>query len=138
MKVYLIDASVILFALLSEKARISSKLKRLLQDKQKNKIKLYDLDLTKYEVLNGLRFSLKDAELSREAFSRYVDLPIDHFVFTPQQGREALSLAYQCQATVYDAAYHVVARLMQGTFLTADKEYYLKTRHLGHIELTNG
>ena len=37
--------------------------------------------------------------------------------------------------SIYDGVHHVLAILLDADFITADKRYYTKTQHLGHIQL---
>lgn len=39
------------------------------------------------------------------------------------------------KVTFYDASYHALAIIKNGTFITADKAYYNATHKLGHIKL---
>lgn len=42
------------------------------------------------------------------------------------------------KVTVYDTAYHALARLQEGTFVTADEVYYRRVEALGAISLLSG
>lgn len=46
---------------------------------------------------------------------------------------KTLELAARYQVTFYDAAYHALAMVHQGTFVTADVRYVKKTEDAGHV-----
>lgn len=135
MKSYVIDASVVLTALLGSRQSVAENFARLLREEQKKKIRLYVLSLTIYEALNGLRFAISDQKLADEIFEKFSNLSLNQFSLSSQQGYEALRLAYKTKTSAYDTAYHMVARLIKGTFLTCDKKYFNRAKHLGNIEL---
>jgi len=134
-KKYLFDASVILSYLLGETPGRVDKIKRLVEQSGRKKIKLLSSTLLPLEVANGLRFSLKDEPLAILALETFLKLPIDYLPFTQAQHHEILTLAYQLGTTVYDTSYHVLAKAHQATFITCYQEYFQKAKVLEHIEL---
>lgn len=46
-----------------------------------------------------------------------------------------IELTQSKRVTFYDAAYHAIAILEKGKFVTFDKEYYNKAKAKGHIQL---
>ena len=135
MKKYVVDASIVLTALLSEDTKVASRFKLLLKNAKKKKIEIWSTSQLPVEVANGLRFSLTDVLQAREAFERFSLLPIQLFSITQIHTAEILKLSYQLQTTVYDTAYHYVAQLLEAIFLTCDEQYYKRAKELGGILL---
>ena len=54
---------------------------------------------------------------------------------TPELCRTAFDLTREFGVTFHDAAYHAVALLRNGTFVTADETYFRKTAARGGIAL---
>lgn len=134
-KIYVIDASVIIKYLLSAKKVTVSKVRRILSLCKKQKVKLYSTELLFLEVANGLRFSLEDRKVVLDSYSKFLDLLIESFDFTPPQYYQVLRLCCELDTTVYDTSYHYLAMILEGTFLTSDEEYFKKASVLEHIEL---
>jgi len=130
-KTTVIDASVLLTALIGIKNTIGENLRRLLQDKSQNVI---TLPFAAIEYANGIRFSLRDTTLAHDALEAYGKLQLGMSDFTFDDVKATLDLSYRCGTTAYDTAYHHVALLFDGTFITCDKDYYQKASHLGHIQ----
>jgi hypothetical protein len=66
---------------------------------------------------------------------KFSQLPIEFFSFKANHIKEILKLAYRFQTTVYDTAYHFLAKLLDGVFFTSDKDYFKKAKNLGSIVL---
>ncbi len=135
MKIYVIDASILLCGLLNEKENIADKLQNLFKQVEKKHLQIYSSFLLPLEVANGLRYSITDKNLSQKTFTKFGALPIFYFSFKPEHVQKALDLSYDLKTSVYDTSYHVLAKLLQGTFLTCDKQYYLKAKDFGSTEL---
>lgn len=134
MKIYVVDASVLLTSLLEEKENAAKELQNLLERVEKKSVQVYSSCLLPLEIANGLRYTLKDKNLCQETFDKFSSLPISYFSFKIEHIQKALVLSYELKTSVYDTSYHVLAKLLSGTFLTADKEYYTKAKNLGSIE----
>lgn len=52
-----------------------------------------------------------------------------------QWRKQAATLACEYRVTFYDAAYHALALVEQGTFVTADGKYFAKAKKVGAIVL---
>lgn len=136
MKSIIIDASVILRSLnQSGASQTPDKLKKLLLDVKKKKVKLFSIVLLSLELANGLRFGFKNSVEADEVYSSFLALPIDIVPLSAVQMRDALSLSYRFNTTVYDTSYHLLAKLMNATFITCDREYYKKAGTWGSVEL---
>jgi predicted nucleic acid-binding protein len=132
MKKYLIDASVFLTAVLEPKSSVTSKLRQLFSDP---KVEIHSIYLVRLEFANGLRFSLKDADLASSAFEKFYSLPIKIFDMKSNHLLGTLNQAYVTKTTVYDASYHYAAKILNATFITVDKKYYTAASDLGDIVL---
>lgn len=135
MKTIVVDASVVLQFLLNENTRLVENFSEILREAKKKKLMLLSHTLLGLEVLNGLRFSLRDQNKAEEIGAIFLRLPIGIIVLSDAHIQKALSLSYVYGTTVYDASYHVLALARNATFLTADREYYKKAQHIGKIEL---
>ncbi|MDO8514964.1 MAG: type II toxin-antitoxin system VapC family toxin [bacterium] len=137
MNKFIIDASVILGYLLQKNEKIVNRVESLLKKFKKGEIEIYAPQLLFTEVANGLRFSLKDENLAASQFEKYAKLKIDYPPFSEIQMKEIIKLSYKLGTTVYDTSYHFLAIMLNGTFLTCDKEYFVKAKQLEKIELVD-
>ena len=135
MKTYVLDASVLLTGLLNERENVANKLQGLLRHVEKKQVQIYSSSLLPLEVANGLRYTIRDNNLGQETFEKFGELPINYFYFKTEHIQKALDLSYELKTSVYDTSYHVLAKLISGTLLTCDREYYLKAKDFGSIEL---
>lgn len=126
MRSIVIDASFVLRAILSEKSQPALEFKKIFKDQKKGKVKIYAPSFILLEVANGFRFSLKEPALAEEAFIGFSLLPIEYFNYKPNQIQEILKFSFEQGTTVYDSAYHLLARLIGGMFYTCDAEYFQK------------
>jgi len=134
MKIYVLDASVVLTFLLGENEMTKGKVTTLLRRVSKKKIKLYSSFLLPLEVGNGLRYTLKDQELADEVLKIFLALPIEYFAFRQTHCQKILQLSYTLRTSFYDTSYHFLAKLLKGTFVTCDAEYFKKAERLGNIK----
>lgn len=132
-----IDASVILGYLLQKNGKIVERTETLLKKFKKGEVEIHAPQLLFTEVANGLRFSLKDENSAASQFEKYAKLKINYPSFSEVQMKEIIKLSYKLRTTVYDTSYHFLAIMLNGTFLTCDKEYFVKAKHLGKIELVD-
>ena len=132
---YILDASLILTFLLGEKKDLEKKFIKILRQTEDKRAKLYSSHLLPLEMGNGLRYTLKDEVLASEVLEKFLKLPIEFFIFSPAHYKKILQMSYVLQTSFYDASYHFLANLLDGTFLTCDKEYFKKAEKLGKIKL---
>ena len=135
MKLYLLDASVILCFLLEKNPRLKKQVTSLLKAVARNQAQLFSSPLLPLEVANGLRFILKDPALANQAYRTFLKLPITYLTFTSAQHQKVLSLSYQLNTTVYNTSYHLLAITRKAEFITSDSAYYQKAKSLHHIKL---
>ena len=127
-----IDASTLLRATLNQRSNTYSRLKPLFKQVD---TQIISIPLMYYEYANGVRSSLSDPDAAATLTTKMSHLPIRIFDFKSNHLSQTLRLAFQLKTTIYDTAYHYVAILLNGTFITCDKDYYSKASHLKHIEL---
>lgn len=135
MKIYVLDASVVLTFLLSKSRLAEKEFIKILKQARVGKAKLYSSYLLPLEVGNGLRYSLSDEVLADEVFQKFLNLPIEFFVFSSPHYSKILQLSYFFQTSFYDTSYHFLAKLLKGDFVTCDVEYFKKAKKLGNIKL---
>ena len=134
MKYFVIDASVVLKALLKESDTVIKKFTKILKEAQNGQAVLLSSKFLAIEIANGLRFTVKDKEEALKIFKDFMRLPIKTLVLTSSQKEKALLTSYDLGTTVYDTSYHVLSKSYDAVFLTSDKSYYDKAKELGQIE----
>jgi predicted nucleic acid-binding protein len=135
MKKYILDASVFLKAILNEEEKEYKLIEEIFSEVIRKKAIVYAPNFILLEFANGLRFSLNNESLSILLLEKFSQLPIEFFSFKANHIKEILKLAYRFQTTVYDTAYHFLAKLLDGVFFTSDKDYFKKAKNLGSIVL---
>lgn len=129
-RTYIIDASVALKWYYQEKEREVKQAFKLREDYQQRKIDMYAPDLLVYELANVLR-NKQDLEESyiRDAIESIYEMRI---LKPPIQEtmKEAIKLALQYNASVYDAVYLAFAKEQRSGFITADRQFYLKVKQI--------
>jgi len=133
MKKYVFDASVLLRAILDKEEKAARKVKEIFSEVGSKKAEAYSSSFLVLEFANGVRFSLNDSSYALLVWERFAELPINFFSFNQNHLQEILKLSYQLNTTVYDTSYHFLAKLLGGTFVTCDKQYYQKAKKLGDI-----
>lgn len=127
-----IDASVFVTEIFGKAKRTGTNLQQLLRD---TTIQVSLLSFTALEFANGVRFSTRDTQMAEDAIKKFTALNIPVIPITTADVAAVTALSYQLGTTVYDTAYHYIAILNKGRFITCDAAYYKKASHLGHIEL---
>ena len=135
MKIYVLDASVILSYLLTEKDTVVKEFEKLLKEVKKGKARFVSSKLLPLEVGNGARYTLSNSALAGEVLESFLKLPLEYLDFTKGQLKRAIQLSYAIQASIYDASYHILAIDLEGIFLTCDKKYFQKAKKFGFIRL---
>ena len=135
MTCYILDASIVVGFILGKEGIKSTTISKLLKDSRIGKVKLYSTVFLPFEVGNALRYSLPNAEIATETLKIFSNLPIELFDLTPSHYEEIMEMSYQTGTTFYDSAYHFLAKLINGIFLTADSQYFERAKELGSIQL---
>jgi predicted nucleic acid-binding protein len=131
---YVIDASLIVRSLISPKSSAQVRAESLFVEKQKGRAEIFAPHLLLLETGNSLRFNLKNQKEAEIVFNDFLQLPIEYFVFNTNHAKEILKLSYALQASVYDTAYHFLAKIISGVFVTCDEKYYRQAKKIGDIE----
>lgn len=129
---YVLDASVVLSWLVSPHRDIEALAFNFIAD---NKSKIYSHSYIDLEISNALSMISHDINRIESLFSLYKTTGIFLLPVTEDHMQLARSISIQVNDTVYDALYHSVATLHSKTFVTMDKKYFNKAKHLGNIEL---
>lgn len=135
MRVFIIDASVVIASLTDENEGVRKVFGRILKEARAAKLQILSLTLLPLEVANVLRYKgLADGKRD-EAFKIFRQLPIVYQNLELDELNVVMRQARETDSSVYDSAYHYLARERNGTFLTCDKQYFRKANKLGMIEL---
>ena len=132
---YVVDASVVVKALLKESEKVTKKFEKILALAESGGVLLLSHSLLPLEVANALRFSQNPEEVIRDLYKVYLTLPIESVELTGALKEEILAESYRFKTTVYDTSYHILAKAYGAVFLTSDREYFKKAKALGDIEL---
>lgn len=130
----ILDSNVLLAFLLDEPEQPLAA--KVFQDRDQQKIELMVPSLWDYEIWNCL--SRIDPSLFKAGyglFLRFTQLPkkVD---LNSQLITQAMMISSRISGLAfYDTAYHALAILRNGTFVTLDQKYYKKTKALKHIKL---
>lgn len=135
MKQYVVDASVILTALLESRESLVGKIEKYFRSAREGKSHLFSIPFVTVEVANGLRFNTRDKDIALKLFGGFQELQIKKVSLSNSQYEKILGLSYEIGTTVYDTSYHILAKSLGATFLTCDADYYKKAAKLGNIEL---
>lgn len=135
MKDYIIDASVALCMALKEDQETVKRMGSLVKKVERRKARLWSTVFFRQEFCNGLRYSDKNKEEILIIWRRFQKLPIINAELERNFLSSVIILSKKLNTTVYDTAYHYLAMILNGTFLTRDKKYYQKAKKLGNIEL---
>ena len=131
MKQYVIDTSVVMKYLTDKGSAAGVWLLKALKDKQ---TKLLSSDLFRFEVTNAIRYSPTSQENLPKQIMAVLSLPIKIVGVSDKGFSEIAKMAKENNTTVYDTSYHFLAISMDGIFVTCDRDYFQKSRHLGYIE----
>ncbi len=134
---YVVDASVILQALLSERTKAKQWLATVLAKKEQGTsgAALISSCLLPLEVANGLRYTLGNTQKAQQVMTSFNRLPIKVVDLSPDLIVESVAEAKRLQTTVYDTSYHLLALQRGLVFATADEKYFRKAKGLGQIKL---
>jgi len=125
------DASVLLkWTLESQDEADSRKALELMQSWLAGKCRIVVPSFWIYEVGNIL--GLKQPALARQLLGILVGYKLEEEAISDLYG-SILKLMSQVDVSFYDAAYHAIAMKHEGTFVTADKDYFQKAASLGHV-----
>lgn len=132
-KLYVIDASVMLkWHFYEEDDRIQAL--NIKSDFLEKKLLLAVPSHAFTEVINIL--AIKKPNFAVTFLSQLFTLNIDEYILNVELAARAVAImARFSKISFYDAVYHALALLVSGIFVTADKDYYKKTKSLGRVML---
>lgn len=126
------DASVMLkWVLPSDRETMVEEAMALLRAFQDNRADLLLPSLWQYEAGNVLGLHYPD--VARQRLEALLHLNVPEYIPTVASRALALELVACHRVSYYDATYHAVALLHQGTFLTADRRYHDKAQARGGV-----
>ncbi len=134
-KVFIIDASVGLKWFIPEDySELAIEILKSLEDPH---VKLYAPELFRIEFVNAIRKYLVrkiiNKELAKEILAEIEKVPIIYESITWDRLRNSLEYALERKITVYDALYIILAREVNGKFITADKKLYTAVADDPHV-----
>ena len=134
MPIYIFDASVVLNYLLDENKEVGKEIKNIFRQEKNGKAQIYSVDLLPFEVGNVLKNKLSQ-DKNKIIFELFKKQHIAYKSLTLDQMGEIISLSYQFDTTTYDTSYHYLAKILDGTFVTCDRNYFNKAKSWGNIKL---
>jgi predicted nucleic acid-binding protein len=128
-----LDASVILKWFLEEEySDIALKIR---ENFYKEIYRIIEPDFLLYEFVNVLRYNpVYTEEDVVKAVNSLIEADIDIVLPTVELLEVAVKIAKRYDVTVYDAIYIALAKLISGTYVTADKKLYEKVKELKFVK----
>ncbi len=131
---YIIDASIVIKWLVHEKEGLDFAI-NLLDDFLKKKIHISIPIFIHWEINNFLGRSL-DLRSAIEKYSHFKLLKLEENHLSINATIKAFAIMKKFRkVSFYDASYHALAIENGGIFITADKNYYEKTKKIGSLML---
>lgn len=135
MNTYILDASVVAAVILKENKEAINLIKKIKTETKNHKSKIVVPSFLLLELSNALRFRIVNKDRAAEAFLSFFKIPVSLENFTVEQVKEIQNRAYELGTTVYDTSYHYLAKILGGTFVTCDRNYFSKANSWGNIKL---
>lgn len=133
-----IDSSVMIKWLSSDKEDNLDSAKLILLDVQKHKVNLIAPELSKYEVGNvllaGKKLSTRQAQF---ALTQFYNLPITFISESKEQSKGTFELAYNLKITYYDASFISLAKKYGGILITDNIKHQGKISDIKVVALKN-
>lgn len=128
------DASVLLkWALKGPEENDSAAATMLFDRWLEGRIELVLPKLWAYEVGNVL--GLRNPSRAEELMDLFIGYSFHEVGLTSTICKRTYSLTRQYRVSFYDAIYHAVALLHNGTLITADEAYHRRAAGIGHVRL---
>lgn len=130
-----VDASVILkWVLVKDSESDFTEAFQILNNFTDEKVDIHLPEIWKYEVGNIL--TIKATEQAVDLMRVLMDYSFSEHTLKKEDCVEIIKLQRKLSnSTFYNLAYHYIAIKIDGTLITADKEYFEQAKQLGHIEL---
>ncbi|MBI3558988.1 type II toxin-antitoxin system VapC family toxin [Candidatus Gottesmanbacteria bacterium] len=135
MNIYIFDTSLVVAVILKENDRAASFVKKIERNVKNGKAKIVVPGFLLLELSNALRFKIIDKDKAERAFLSFFKIPVSLENFTVGQVKEIQGKAYEMGTTVYDTSYHYLAKMLDGVFITCDRNYFDKAKLWGNIKL---
>lgn len=140
MSLFIIDGSVVCKLFLDEPGRDKSI--DLIRQAAEGHIQLIAPDILPYEALSAAHYYRLPLPPVLDLLETQWNKTITLISPTPAHWKKAIEIANTGSPksgypAIYDAVYHALAITEKGTFITADKKHYEKTKSLGSIQLFN-
>ncbi len=127
-KTLVLDASVVVKWYCEEKD--SDKALEIRERYRRHKVNIIVPDLLFYEVINAIRFNLEIIEETKKRIAKnLLAIGFDTVIPSRNQYVEALSFALKKDLTIYDSIYYVIAKDADAVYVTADKNFWSKTKN---------
>ncbi|HUD44108.1 MAG TPA: type II toxin-antitoxin system VapC family toxin [Patescibacteria group bacterium] len=127
-KILIIDSSVIVKWLSSDREENLENADRILQDTKSGKVELLTPELAKYEVGNVLLFSKNlSTEQSSISLSQFFNLPLTFIPESKTQAIETFRIAFNLHITYYDAAFLSLAKEYNAELITENIKHQGKS-----------
>lgn len=135
MNTYIFDASLVMAVILKENDQAISFVKKIEREIKNGKAKIIVPSFLLLELSNALRFKIINKDKAERAFLSFFKIPVSLENFAVEQVKEIQGKAYEMGTTVYDTSYHYLAKMLDGTFITCDRNYFGKAKLWGNIKL---
>jgi predicted nucleic acid-binding protein len=128
-----LDASVILKWFLEEE--YSDAALKIRENFYREIYRIIEPDFLLYEFVNVLRYNpVYTEEDVIKAVNSLIEADMDIVLPTIELLEVAVNIAKRYDITVYDAIYIALAKLISGTYVTADKKLYEKVKELKFVK----
>lgn len=128
-----LDASVILKWFLEEE--YSDVALKIRENFYREIYRIIEPDFLLYEFVNVLRYNpVYTEEDVIKAVNSLIESDMDIVLPTIELLEVAVNIAKRYDVTVYDAIYIALAKLISGTYVTADKKLYEKVKELKFVK----
>ena len=123
-----VDSSVIVKWLVSDKEQLLDKSDKLMQDVEKGQVVIVSPELARYEVMNAVRFKSLSTLEKIECVGRFYKLPVTYYPISDRNGGAAMVMADDFDITYYDAVFLELAERLRSPLVTAN------IKHQGRVD----
>lgn len=135
-KTIVLDASVVVKWYVEE--RNSDKALEIRELFRDNLINVVVPELLYYEVINAIRFNSNiDPVTKSKIADNLFEIEFDTIIPTKEHYTDALNYAIKKNLTINDSIYYIIANEVNGTYVTADEEFWEKTKNKSIVLLKN-
>lgn len=123
-----VDSSVIVKWLVSDKEQWLDKADKLMRDVEKGRAIVVSPEMARYEVMNAVRFKSLSTLEKTECVGRFYRLPITYYSTSDRNGEVAMVMADDYDITYYDAVFLELAERLHSPLVTAN------VKHQGRVD----